>query len=141
VTTRDDAIPLSELFAYLLSQESRIESRRTTPKTDEYSTNFANRGRGKAPIRGRVRGGHFSPTGRRGNVNNSSSRTLGGSSGKKNPCQICGKLGHNASIDMIRSLKKNTVQMLRLQATMLIPPGMQTPGQQIISLMIWRRWL
>jgi hypothetical protein len=97
VTTRDDAIPLSELFAYLLSQESRIESRQTTPKTNEYSTNFANRGRGRAPIRGRGCGGCFSPTERGGNVNNSSSGTSGGSSGKKNPCQICGKLGHSAT--------------------------------------------
>jgi hypothetical protein len=53
VTTIDDAIPLSELFAYLLSQESQIESRQTTPKVDEYSANFVNKGRGRAPMRGR----------------------------------------------------------------------------------------
>jgi hypothetical protein len=53
VTTTDDAIPLSELFAYLLSQESQIESRQTTPKVDEYSANFVNKGRGRAPMRGR----------------------------------------------------------------------------------------
>jgi hypothetical protein len=87
VTTRYDSISLSELFAYLLSQESCIESRQTTPKTDEYSANFVNRGRGRAPMRGRGRGGRFSPAGRGNNGNFSSSGNSGGSSGKKSPCQ------------------------------------------------------
>jgi hypothetical protein len=46
VTTREiNDIPLFELFAYMLSQESRIESRQYAPKVDEYYANFVNRGR------------------------------------------------------------------------------------------------
>jgi hypothetical protein len=98
VTTRDDAIPLSELFAYLLSQEYWIESRQTTAKVDEYSANFVNRGRGRAPMRGRGKGGRMSLAGQGNNFNNNNA--TGGSSnsgGKKIPYQICGKLGHNAA--------------------------------------------
>jgi hypothetical protein len=101
ITTRNDAIPLSELFAYLLSQESRIESRQTTPKVDEYSANFVNKGRGRAPMRVRGRAGRMSQAGRGKNINNNfSNKATSGSSnsgGKKIPYQICGKPGHSAA--------------------------------------------
>jgi hypothetical protein len=101
VTTRDDAIPLSELFAYLLSQESWIESRHTNPKVDEYSANFVNRGRGRAPMPGRGRGGRMSQASWGNNFNNNFiNNATGGSSnssGKKIPYQVCGKPGHNAA--------------------------------------------
>jgi hypothetical protein len=95
VTTRDDPIPLSELFVYLLSKESHIESRQSTPKTNEYPANYVNRGRDRAPVRGGNRGGQGggrSNSARCGNFNTTAS---GGTTGKKNPCQICGKLGHS----------------------------------------------
>jgi hypothetical protein len=62
VTNRYDTIPLSGLFTYLLSQESRIEPRQTAPKADEYSANFVDRGRGRVPMRG-SRSGRMSPGG------------------------------------------------------------------------------
>jgi hypothetical protein len=50
VITKDDAIPLSELFPYLLSQESRINSLHPAPKVYEYSANFVNRGMGRVSM-------------------------------------------------------------------------------------------
>jgi hypothetical protein len=148
VTTRDDAIPLFELFAYLLSQESRIESRQTAPNADEYSANFVNRGRDRAPMRGRGRGGRMSPGGRGNNFNNNnfSNNTSGGSgnsSGKKNPCQIYGKLGHNAAKCWYRYDQSSEEDHSANAATAsynVDPSWYADTGATDLLLMIWRRW-
>jgi hypothetical protein len=103
VTTRQDSIPLTDLYGYMLSYEQRLETHKSALELNISTANTAQRQSPSYPRNNRgnhsgYRNSNFSRGRGRGRGRGSSPQYSYGSGQSQRPiCQVCHKQGHTAA--------------------------------------------